>query len=238
MNLVSLQTKTKNSFQDNLDYLENLILQTPLKSFILAPELALTNYSYECINEASDFTNIAIKRLLGLSKERTISLTMIEKIDEKYFNTFFMFKDNEIQYKQSKVELFKLNNENKYFTKGNQEKIKLFDFGNLKVGILICFELRFLDYWQELQGADIILVPAMWGKNRKDNYETLCKSLAIINQCYVLASDSANEDCAKSSCIISPFGNKIFDDEKEIISSQIDLKEIKMMRKYLDVGIK
>ncbi len=238
MNLITLQTKLSTNFQDNLVYLEKLILQTPKESFILAPELCLTGYAYERIAEASKFTKKAIEKLTELSHERTISLTMTNKECEDYFNTFYIFHKGKIIHKQSKIKLFTLNDENKYFESGREEDIKLFEIDGLKVGILICFELRFIDYWQKLKGADIILVPAMWGAKRKDNYETLTKALAITNQCFVMASDSADESCAKSSAIITPFGNVTIDDNKETISKDIDLKEIKLMRKYLDVGIK
>ena len=237
MNLVALQTKTNENFQDNLDYLEKLILQTPINSFILAPELCLTEYSYDRLEELANFTNIAKTKLLELSKQRTISLTMTTKKDGKYYNTFFTFKDGAILYTQNKVELFKLTQEDRYFTSGNKDDILIFNYNNLKIAVLICFELRYIDYWQKIRGADIILIPAMWGKSRKDNYETLTQALAVANQCFVIASCSANEEFAKGSSIISPFGLKTMDDESEIISSDIDLKEIKMMRKYLDVGI-
>lgn len=237
MNLVSLQTKTTPNFQDNLNYLESLILQTPINSFILAPELCLTSYSYDRLDKVVEFTDIAIKKLLQLSLKRTISLSMTTKKEGKYYNTFFTFKDKEILYTQNKVELFKLTDENKYFSSGNREDIQIFNFNNLKIAVLICFELRYIDYWQKIRGADIILVPAMWGISRKDNYETLTQALAVANQCFVIASCSADKEYAKGSAIISPFGLKTIDDESEIISSDIDLKEIKIMRKYLDVGI-
>jgi predicted amidohydrolase len=238
MNLITLQTKPTSNFQDNLDYLEKLILQTPMDSFILAPELCLTSYAYGRITEASKFTKKAIERLTDLSKDRTIGLTMTNKECEDYFNTFYIFHKGKIIHKQSKIKLFTLNDENKYFTAGEEKDIKLFEIDGLKIGVLICFELRFIEYWQKLQGADIILIPAMWGDKRKDNYETLTKALAVANQCFVIASDSADESCAKSSAIITPFGEVTIDDSKEIISKTIDLKEIKLMRKYLDVGIK
>jgi predicted amidohydrolase len=238
MNLVTLQTKPSTNFQDNLNHLEELILQTPKDSFILAPELCLTGYAYGRIAEASKFTRKATDKLSELSKDRTISLTMTNKECEDYFNTFYIFHRGKIIHKQSKIKLFAINDENKYFESGREEDIKLFEFGDLKIGVLICFELRFLDYWKKLQGADIILVPAMWGSKRKDNYETLTRALAVTNQCFVIASDSADDSCAKSSAIITPFGDVTMDDNKELISKIIDLKEIKLMRKYLDVGIK
>lgn len=238
MNLTVLQTKTTNSFQDNLDYLENLIKKSKENSFILASELCLTNYSYENMEEASKFTIKAIERLKKLSLKKTISLTMIEKIEDKYFNTFHMFCKGKIVHKQSKCELFKLNDENRYFAPGNNQNIKIFEIDGLKIGVLICFELRFIKYWQNLRGCDIILVPSMWGAKRKENFEVLSQALAVANQCFVITANSSNEDCCSSSAIISPFGEKLLDDSKELIEREVDLKEIRLMRKYLDVGIK
>lgn len=238
MNLTALQTEITDDFGANLQQLELLILNTEKESFILAPELAVTGYSYDNMDKAVEYSKKAIDRLLELSKDRTISLTLMTKENEKYYNTLHIFHQGKIVHTQSKHKIFVLNKEKDHFAAGRQEEIKIIDINGIKVAALICFELRFIELWQQLQGADIILVPAYWGKNRKDNFETLTKALAVANQCFVLASGCANEECAKSSAIISPFGHVFKDDIKELLSQNIDLDEIKQMRTYLDVGIK
>jgi predicted amidohydrolase len=77
----------------------------------------------------------------------------------------------------------------------------------------------------------------MWGLKRKDHYETISKSLALINQCFVIACNSADDTMAKGSGIISPFGNVYRNDDKEILSQEVDLEEIKKVRKYINIGI-
>ena len=42
---------------------------------------------------------------------------------------------------------------------------------------------------------------------------------------------------AKGSAIISPFGNIIKDDSKEILKVVFDRDEIKKTRKYIDIGL-
>jgi hypothetical protein len=42
---------------------------------------------------------------------------------------------------------------------------------------------------------------------------------------------------AKSSAIISPFGDYYEDDDLEVLIKEIDLREIKKMRRYLNIGI-
>jgi len=237
INLVALQLKTTNKFEKNLKRLVKHIKDTTKKSFILAPELYLTGYSYDRLEEAVEFTKIAKKKLLKLSKNKTISLTLTTKKNNQYFNTLHIFHNNKIVHTQSKNKLFVMNDERKYFTKGNEEDIKIIEIDGLKIASIICFELRYIELWKKLQGADIILVPSMWGKARKDNFETLTKALAVANQCFVLATNSANENMAKSSAIISPFGDVVMNDTKKMISSNVNLREIKKMRRYLNIGI-
>lgn len=237
MNLNVLQTNTLKDFQKNLDNLEVLILKCEKNSFILAPELCLSGYSYEDMNKAASFTPKAIKKLLDLSIEKTISLTLLEKKDNKFFNTLYLFSNNKILHTQSKYKLFILNKEDEYFEKGQKEEIKIFEANGLKVAALICFELRFIELWEQIKGADVILLPALWGEKRKDNYETLSKALAVANQCYVMASSSASLGAAKSSAIISPSGEVLLDDTQELLSKSFDKNEIRKMRKSLYVGI-
>ena len=235
MRLVSLQLKTKKDFNKNLSNLIKQIKKTKKGSFILAPELVLTGYSYDKMDKAVQLTNKAIKHLKKLSTNKTIALTMITKKSNNYFNTLFVFHQNKIIHTQSKVQLFVLNDEKKYFTSGDVDDIRIFQVGDLKVASLICFELRFIDLWKKIDTADLILIPAMWGKPRKENFQILTRALAVMNQCFVLASNSANSDMAKSSSIITPFGKYFEDDTKKLIQQKVDLREIKKMRRYMRV---
>jgi len=237
INLCALQFETTDNFQDNLNTLISLIDNVAKDSFILAPELCLNGYAYDRLTDAVNITNIAIRKLKDLSKNKTIALTMTTQKDDKFYNTLFIFNNEQIVHTQSKNKLFVLNDERVYFTNGDENDMQIINIGNLKVATLICFELRFIDFWKKFQGADIILVPSMWGKLRKQNYETLTKAIAVMNQCFVIASDSANKDMAKSSGIITPFGDEYRDDSKSILIKKVDLSEIKKMRRYMNIGI-
>lgn len=238
MNLVALQFVTTDNFEQNLDKLVLLIEQTPIGSFIVAPELCLNGYAYDRLNMAVEITSKAIPILKQLSSNRTITLTLTTQKKNKTYNTLHIFHKNKILHTQSKVMLFSLGNEEKYFSKGDIKDIRIIDIDGLKVAGMICFELRFIELWKQTLGADLIIIPSMWGKPRKENFETLTQSIAVMNQCFVCASDSANEDMASSSGIITPFGDQFRDDNLEILIQDIDLLEIKKMRRYLDIGIR
>ena len=237
MNLIALQVKTSDDFQKNLKHLKKLILECENDSIILAPEIALSGFCYDRMEEAAQFSIKAIEELKMLSINKTIALTFITKQNEKYYNTLHIFNNQESIHTQSKMQLFPLGNELEYFTAGNEDDIKIIEINGIKIATLICFELRFPRLWEKVKGADIILNPAMWGLKRKDHYETISKSLALINQCFVIATNSADDNMAKGSGIISPFGNVTRDDNKEIVVEKIDLEEIKKVRKYINIGL-
>ena len=237
MKLIALQIKTTPNFQDNLDHLKELINSCEDNSLILAPELALSGFAYDNMQLAAQFSIKAIEELKELSINKTIALTFIVNHENKYFNTLYIFHNQNIIHTQSKVQLFPLGNELEYFSAGNIDDIKIIEINGLKIATLICFELRFPKLWERIKGADIILNPAMWGIKRKDHYETISKSLALVNQCFVIACNSADDNMAKGSAIINPFGIVKKDDNLEIIEEKFDLDEIKKVRTYINIGL-
>lgn len=238
MNLITLQIKTSQDFEKNLEELKNLIISCEENSIILAPELALSGFSYDRMEEASTFSLKAIEELKKLSQNKTIALTFIMKKDENSFlNTLHIFHNQQIIHTQSKVQLFPLGDELEHFVAGDENDIKIIEIDGVKIATLICFELRFPRLWEKIKGADIILNPAMWGIKRKDHYESISKSLALVNQCFVIACNSADDNMAKGSAIISPFGNVIKDDSKVKIEVKFDKDEILKVRKYIDIGL-
>jgi omega-amidase len=189
------------------------------------------------MEEASTFSIKAIEEIKALSEDKIIALTFITKDENKFFNTLYIFHNLQIIHTQSKAKLFPLGNELEYFSAGNEQDIKIIEINGLKIATLICFELRFPQLWEKIKGADIILNPAMWGVKRKDHYESISKALALVNQCFVIASNSANDNMAKGSAIISPFGNVIKDDSKTKIEANFDKDEIKKVRTYINIGL-
>ena len=237
MKLIALQIKTSQDFQENLNQLKELIISCEEDSLILAPELALSGFSYDRMDEASTFSIKAIEELKELSQNKIIALTFITKKENGYLNTLHIFHNKNIVHTQSKVQLFPLGDELEHFVAGKENDIKIIEINGIKIATLICFELRFPRLWEKVKGADIILNPAMWGVKRKDHYESISKSLALVNQCFVVACNSADDNMAKGSAIISPFGNVTKDDSKNRLETLFDNEEIKKVRKYIDIGL-
>ena len=236
-NICVLQFKTGEDFNKNLTVLKNLIKKCPENSIVVAPEVCLTGFSYERFQEAADFGKSALKELIPLSDNKLVVFTMIEKIKNRFYNVAKVLHNQKLVYEQPKVKLFKFGGETNYFEAGKLDDIKIFEIDGIRFGLLICFELRFLEIWEKLKGSDIILMPAMWGKLRKRHLNQLSEALAVMNQCFVAVSDSANDDMARSSAVISPFGEVFRDDRKTLLCKRCDLDEIKKMRRYMDIGL-
>jgi nitrilase len=61
--------------------------------------------------------------------------------------------------------------------------------GTMRVGLSVCYDLRFPELYRQLAGADLLLVPAAFtATTGKAHWETLLRARAIENLCYVLAS--------------------------------------------------
>ena len=235
--LLSLQFETTPNYEDNLQTLLKLCGIALDNSIILAPEVSLTGFDYPNFSQAAAFTSQADIALLVASANKTITTTMIEQEDEKFYNVAKVYHHGKIIHRQKKHKLFTIGDERKYFTAGDKEAIQIFEIEGLKVAILICFELRFSKLWQQILGADIIMIPAQWGKIRSEHFKTLSTALAISNQCYVIASDASNVDTSSESAIITPFGERFSNQTALIQSLGFEDKIVKKMRKYIDIGL-
>ena len=183
------------------------------------------------------FSSYAIEEIKKVSTNKIIILTILERRDDGVYNFAKIFHNGEVVYEQAKAKLFKFGDEHKYMTAGKEEDINIVEVDGLKIGLLICFEMRFKSLWQRLEGADIIATPSWWGTLRKENFKVITQTLAVINQCYVVSSDSLNEECTAMSGIITPFGIVERNGNNPCLELTYDEKEIKKMRKYMDVGI-
>jgi predicted amidohydrolase len=200
---------------------------------VIAPEVFLTGYDYEHMTTAAKFSANALKTLKKEVNEQIVVLTLILEDGDDFVNQAVVIHKHKIVHRQNKVKLFRMGDEDLYFRAGKKKKIQPFEIEGVKYALLICFELRFKDLWKQIEGADIVLVPARWGKPRKNHLEILSSALAVMNQCYVIVSNSSDNDMASSSAIISPNGSRILDDKKEALEGMIDFREIKKMRRYI-----
>ncbi len=233
LEVVSLQLLSHKRYQENLDTLLFHLEEQQDKHIVVAPEVFLTGLDYAHMTTAAKFSANTLKMLKKEVDQQIVVLTLIFEEGEDFVNQAVVIHRHKIIHKQDKVKLFRLGDEDLYFKAGKKKKIKPFEIGGVRYGILICFELRFKELWKQLEGVDVVIVPARWGKLRKRHLEILSLALAVMNQCYVIVSNASDTDMASSSAIIAPTGDVVIDDKQEAIEGTIDFREIKKMRRYI-----
>ena len=233
MTVAVLNLPSEKRYQNNLDKLLHLLRVNSDKQIVVVPEVYLTAYDYEHLHTAAMFSAKALKLLKQEITEQIVVMTLIFEEDDGFVNQAVVIHRRKVVYRQNKVKLFKLGNEDLYFHAGKKKKIESFEIEGVKYAILICFELRFKDLWKQIEGVDIVLIPSRWGLPRIKHLEILSTALAVMNQCYVLLSNSSDSDMASSSAIISPNGKVVMDDSKEVVEGVVDFREIKKMRRYI-----
>jgi len=157
----------------------------PAGSLVLAPELALGGYQKVFLDDK--FTE---ELRAALSGGKFLGLTYMHQEGGKIYNRFGLFSERGLEFTQDKSQLFWPNSEQEIFAAGDEEAIAIHEIDGARVGVIICFELRFARIWARLRGCDIILVPAMWAKRRIAQFEAMARALAVVNACYVIASDA------------------------------------------------
>ena len=108
-----------------------------------------------------------------------------------------------------------------------------------KVGMMICYDLRFPEMSRSLAaaGSEILVVPSAWVKGymKEEHCLTINKTRAIENGCYVIAPDQVGNIYCGRSIVVDPYGKILLDMKKKqgIGYVNIELKKIKQIRKML-----
>jgi predicted amidohydrolase len=129
--------------------------------------------------------------------------------------------------------------EGKNYTAGSE--YKLIDFENTKVGLGICFDMRFSEmaHFYRMNGAEILTFPAAFTvPTGKAHWHTLLRARAIENQCFVVASAQWGHHNEKiqtygHSLVIDPWGDVLLDLEEgaKVGIVDLDFNKINHIRK-------
>lgn len=112
---------------------------------------------------------------------------------------------------------------------------------DLRVGLSVCYDLRFPELYRQLGTVDLILVPAAFtATTGRAHWETLLRARAIENLCYVLASAQSgqHENGRRTyghSMLIDPWGEvlAVRPDGAGVVSGMIDPQRLASCRSSL-----
>ena len=145
------------------------------------------------------------------------SIPLQSEQQEKIYNACMVYNDQgQLVARYNKIHLFGLSlgnetyHEEKTITPGKQVVTVDSPFG--KIGLSICYDLRFPELYRAMGEVDLILIPAAFTETTgKAHWESLVRSRAIENLCYVLAPaqggyHTSGRETHGNSMIVDPWG--------------------------------
>ena len=111
----------------------------------------------------------------------------------------------------------------------------------LRVGLSICYDLRFPELYRRMAPVDLIVVPSAFTyQTGKAHWEILLRARAIENQCYVLAAAQGGQHpngrrTWGHSMLIDPWGEilAVLPEGEGVVTGEMDLSRLAEIRKAL-----
>ncbi|WP_067841788.1 carbon-nitrogen family hydrolase [Amphibacillus sediminis] len=215
---------------------------------VVLPEMWNAGYALEKLDHLADNNGeVTIPFLSMLAQEYQINIiggSIANKKEKGIYNTSYVFnRDGELVHQYNKIHLVPMLDEPKYLI-GGEEKGTVFTLDGVKMGVIICYDLRFPELMRDLalQGAEVIHVVAQWPTSRKDHWKSLQYARAIENQCYLISANSSGvcngTNFAGESLIINPFGELVtsgLPETESTVEASIDLAMVTEIRKNIPV---
>jgi len=184
---------------------------------IIFPEMTLTGFSTNIEKISEDENNSeTIKDFKKLAKDNNVAILfgIVIKDNNKALNkSIFIDKNGKIIGKYTKIHPFSFSGEDKYYNAG--DKLITVDFMNHKIGLTICYDLRFPELYSAYsKNCDLIINIASWPAKRVEHWNILLKARAIENQLFVvgvnrIGVDGNNLEYEESSNIFNANGDAI-----------------------------
>lgn len=164
-----------------------------------------------------------------------------------YNTTLLINRKGEIVAHYEKIHMYDVQIKNGPTTRESDTKIPghrivVADTDFCKVGLSICYDMRFPEVYRimALLGAKIMFVPANYTMfTGKDHWECILKARAIENQCYIVAPAQVGKKPAFQaygrSMIINPWGVTVAcaEDRETIVYGEIDVDYVDQVRQQL-----
>ena len=228
----------------NLKYFEQKFELLPSESeMVILPEMFTTGFSMNStrLAEAMDGKTFQWIRNQANRINKIILGSAILKENDNFYNRCITMFPNGEYYTYDKGHLFRMEKEDKGYTKGESKTI--FKHNGWRVCTLICYDLRFPVWSRNRNDYDMLIYIASWPESRREVWNTLLKARAIENQAYVVGLNRIGKDgeginYSGDSVIINPKGQiikKATDYKEEIISAELSLDELNLFREKFPV---
>jgi predicted amidohydrolase len=224
--------------EKNLDLIRESIREVDSLDILVLPELALTGYTFEDSEEAyslsEEIGGKLSEELVRIAGENNVAMAVgfLEREGKHLYNSSVLVDGKGVVGVYRKVHLFR--EEKSIFKSGNMG-FPVFSVGNIKVGLLVCFDWIFPEAARTLalKGTDIILHSA---NLVMPFYQEAAVTRAVENRVFIVLANrngveerfgTRNEFTGESE-IVDPGGKVILKtgkDEEGIFSIDINPEE-------------
>lgn len=127
----------------------------------------------------------------------------------------------------------------------NGQSIKTLDTDHCRLGLTVCYDLRFAELFQQLSqdGAQLVAVPAAFtAATGRDHWELLLRTRALENQFFVVGANLVDRRHKArglwgGSAIVDPWGTVLasISDKIGVVVAEIDLEHIAKLRQKMPI---
>jgi len=247
------------SKSDNLSQAVKLIEEASSNgaTVVALPECFNSPYGSKYFKEYSETipgnTTKVLSEAAAKSKIFLIGGSIPEVDDGKLYNTCTVFNpEGEIVAQHRKIHLFDIDIPGKITFKESEtlscgNTLTTFDTPACKIGIGICYDIRFAEIAQlyAREGCGVLLYPGAFNMTTGPmHWELLQRARALDNQLYVGAISPARDTAADyiawgHTTMVNPWGEVIgkADEKQQIIYADIDLDVLKTVRQQIPVTV-
>ncbi|MEX1072882.1 MAG: carbon-nitrogen hydrolase family protein [Chloroflexota bacterium] len=199
------------------------------------PEAAVTGYAFTSLDEALTVARragaVAADTIAGLAESHrmTVICGSLDAQGDEVFNTALIATPDGRRYTYRKMHLPFLGVDR--FATPGPEPPSVIEVGGLRIGVLICYDLRFPEAARlcALDGADLIALPTNWPVGVDFHPGIFAPARATENHCYLLACDRVGTERGTTfigrSLLIDYDGRQLAvasDTEEELLVGEID----------------
>ena len=216
---------------------------------LVLPEMFPCPYATEYFHAfASRGHEETCRRLSSWAGENRVLLVggSVPEVDgNRLYNSCFVYgPDGGLLARHRKVHLFDVDlpgmcfHESHTFTPGSE--ITVFDTPYGRMGVAVCFEVRFPELFRAMarRGCELICLPAQFNMTTGPaHWEATMRMRAVDNELFFVAAAAAryegfSYECWGHSLILDPFGSKLAeaDETEQLILAELDLNRIDEVR--------
>ena len=165
---------------------------------------------------------------------------------ERVRNSTLVFSpDGERVARYDKIHLFAFDNGRESYDEGRVlepgSQPTSFEAGGVKVGLSVCYDLRFPELYRGYAGADLLAVPAAFTYTTgQAHWELLLRARAVENQCYVIAPAQGGQHpngrrTWGHSMVIDPWGQvlSVLAEGEGVVVADVDPARLTQVRQQL-----